>query len=335
MFRKQQILQIQNVYTACGFALGKGFFVGAGSETESDVRLHDMNNGSSQSLDQCPGGMMSIVPVPGADRSLVSIMGLFPPFIGLEAGLFMHQHTGGRWESRRISELPFAHRCEFLPGEAEPVLVAATVSKHKENPADWSKSGELWAFTPDQKLVNWEGRLLDTRITRNHGMCRARFNGKEQLFVSGKEGIFSIGKAADGNWDIQRVFENEVSEMCFIDLNGDGMEELVCIEPFHGENLHIYRQSEEGWELVYADQLAFGHGLNGGLFRGKSMVVTGNRAADLSLQSYHLDDPAKFKVNKEIIEEGVGPTQTQIFCYQGKDYILSANQRKHEVALYS
>ena len=315
--------------------LGKRFYVGAGSETEGDVRLHDMQYGSSMNLDQCPGGMMSFIPVPGNEHSLVSIMGLFPPFIGLEAGLFLHQRAGDGWKSRRMAALPFAHRCEFLPGASDPVLIAATVSKHKDNPADWSRAGEVWAFTPDSQLEYWDAQLLDSSITRNHGMCRARFKGKEQLFISGKEGIFSIGQTTDGQWDIQRVFGNEVSEMCFIDLNGDGKEELVCIAPFHGENLNIYRQQGEDWELVYADELAFGHGLSGGYFKGKGMVVCGNRSADLSLQSYYLDDAVQFKVNKDIIEEGVGPTQTQVFCFRGKDYILSANQRKHEVALYS
>ena len=36
-----------------------------------------------------------------------------------------------------------------------------------------------------------------------------------------------------------------------------------------------------------------------------------------------------------MIENEVGPTQTQIFSYEGTDYILSANQKKNEVALYS
>jgi hypothetical protein len=36
-----------------------------------------------------------------------------------------------------------------------------------------------------------------------------------------------------------------------------------------------------------------------------------------------------------VVEHDAGPTQTQVFRMDGKDYILSANQRKHEVALYS
>ena len=34
------------------------------------------------------------------------------------------------------------------------------------------------------------------------------------------------------------------------------------------------------------------------------------------------------------IEKEAGPTQTQVFTYNSRDYILSVNQRKNEVALY-
>ena len=40
-------------------------------------------------------------------------------------------------------------------------------------------------------------------------------------------------------------------------------------------------------------------------------------------------------VEKEILEEECGPTQTQVFNFNGTDYILSANQLKKEVTLYS
>ena len=40
------------------------------------------------------------------------------------------------------------------------------------------------------------------------------------------------------------------------------------------------------------------------------------------------------EIEKMIVEEHVGPTQTQIFRHDETDYILSANQAKSEIALY-
>jgi hypothetical protein len=50
---------------------------------------------------------------------------------------------------------------------------------------------------------------------------------------------------------------------------------------------------------------------------------------------FSVADLAGGVVSKRVLEAGAGPTQTQVFRMKGRDYILSANQRKHEVALYS
>ena len=128
MLQKQIILRIKNVYTAHAFESGSQTFVGAGSETEPVVQLFDPASGIVEDIGQCPGGMMSIIPLPGKPRHLVSVMGLFPPFQGVNAGLFLHRNEGESWTTTRIFDLPFAHRCEFLPNSRVPFLIAASVS---------------------------------------------------------------------------------------------------------------------------------------------------------------------------------------------------------------
>ena len=39
-------------------------------------------------------------------------------------------------------------------------------------------------------------------------------------------------------------------------------------------------------------------------------------------------------IEKSVVEQDVGPTQTMVFNHGGVDYILSSNQKKNEVALY-
>jgi len=336
MLKKQTILEIENVYTAHAFATDDGFFVGAGSETGPQVKLYNLAEENTQNLPGCPGGMMSFIPVPGKAWSFVTIMGLFPPFIGREAGLYLHRLSGKDWNTEKAMDLPFAHRCEFVQEKDGPMLVAATVSKLKENPSDWSRPGEVHVISFAKELsVPWESLVIDSGITRNHGMAKASFGGEELLFVSGDKGIFSIGARPDQSWEVKPVFKKEVSEMTFIDLDGDGQEELVTIEPFHGTELNIYKQVQTGWELRYSGSLSFGHGLSSGVFNGEPVIVAGNRSDTLALETITIDDLNKGSVNKRIIESEVGPTQTQVFTYSGIDYILSANQKKHEVALYS
>ncbi len=336
MLRKRTILNIKNVYTANAFQTGAGFFVGAGSETEPMVLLYDMDTCQQSKVDGCPGGMMSFVPVPGQPDTFVSVMGLFPPFIGKEAGLFVHQKTDEGWNTKKALNLPFAHRCEFISRSGEVFLVTASVSRHKENPADWSRPGEVHVISlEDMVNVPWDSKIADSGLTRNHGMIKTIMDGKESICVSGVEGIFSIEPARNGHWTTRTLFEKEVSEMTFIDLDGDGTNELVTIEPFHGNTLNIYKRKGSDWELNFNDTLSFGHGLSSGRFNGKPLIVVGNRSGSMSLETFTVNDLSKGVVNREVIEEEAGPTQTQVFSHGPVDFIMSANQRKNEVALYS
>lgn len=336
MLTKQTILEINNVYTANAFFVGEQCYIGAGSETDPLVLLYEHATGHSEQVEGGPGGMMSFIPLPGKPGTFVTIMGLFPPFIGQEAGLYLHRRTGDGWETSKAADLPFAHRCEFIGHGGKSYLVAATVSRHKEDPGDWSRPGEVYRFAPgEDPASSWSREVIDAGITRNHGMTRTFLDGVETICISGAEGIFSIVPDDRNPWSVKRIFDREVSEMTFIDLDGDGRNELVTIEPFHGNTLNIYKKQGAGWEMKFSGPLSFGHGLSSGSFNGKPLVVAGNRSGSLALETYTVDDLSKGSVKKIIIEENAGPTQTQVFTRNGRDFILSANQRKHEVALYA
>ena len=336
MNKKQVILEIEAVYTANAFSVGSEFYIGAGSETKPEVYLYDIKTGNTSQVSGSPGGMMSFIPVPDNPDLFISIMGLFPPFIGGEAGLFIHRRINGDWKTIRALHLPFAHRCEILKRAGKNFLFAATVSTYKENPQDWSNPGELHLIELDDTPgATWESRVIDKSVTRNHGMTRTRIKGNETICISGREGIFYLEQDPGDNWVIRPMFEREVSEMTFIDLDGDGQDELVTIEPFHGETLNIYKNTGKKWEWRFSDSLSFGHGLSSGFIQRKPVIIVGNRSGSLALESFSVLDLSRGKFDRLVIEEDAGPTQTQVFSVGGTDYILSANQRKNEVALYS
>ena len=336
MLQKQTILKITNVYTANAFQSERGILIGAGSETEPDARLYDLASNKAERVDDCPGGMMSFVPIPGLSGSYVTIQGLFPPFIGNEAGLYLHEKTELGWKSVKALDLPFVHRCEFISHAGRVFLVAATVSSFKGNPADWSRPGELHLISLGSKpALPWQSRVIDSGITRNHGMVRATVEGEECICISGAEGIFKITPGKWDHWDLITILEKEVSEMTFLDLDGNGQQELVTIEPFHGNTLNIYKKHQADWKLIFSDSLSFGHGLSSGIFNGTPVIVVGTRSDSLNLEIITSNNLLKGLVNRKVIEENVGPTQTQVFSSGTVDYILSVNQRKDEVALYT
>jgi hypothetical protein len=335
MNNKRVILEIEAVYTANAFRVGSEFYIGAGSETKPEVYLYNITTGKTSLVKDSPGGVMSFLPVPGNPDLFVSIMGLFPPFIGGEAGIFLHRRINGDWQTTRVLHLPYAHRCEILNRDGKNFLFAATVSTYKDNPQDWSNPGEVHLIELDERPgTTWESRVIDRSITRNHGMIRTRINGNETICISGKEGIFYLEQESGENWVIRPMFQREVSEMTFIDLDGDGQDELVTIEPFHGETLNIYKKTVNNWELKCSDSLSFGHGLSSGFIGQKPVIVVGNRSGSLALESFHVIDLKRGRYERAVIEEHAGPTQTQVFSAGDTDYILSTNQRNNEVALY-
>lgn len=334
MFKKKKILDIESVYTANAFRNDLGFYIGAGSETKDEVYLYDMSTGESSPIPRLPGGMMSFVPIPGKPNLFVTVMGLFPPFIGEDAGIWLHSRMETNWESGMAFSLPFAHRCEAITAGGKHYLIAASVSRHKEDPADWSQPGEIHVLDLENcEYKKWKSDLIDNTIIRNHGMIKGMQEGREVVYVSGEQGIFSIGME-QGEWKLHRVFEGETSEFSFIDIDGDGKEELATIEPFHGNTLNIYKNTAEGWDKKFSGGLEFGHGLSSGSFNSEPVIVTGNRAGSFALEAFFVKDLQSGSIERKLIEEGAGPTQTQVFTYDSKDYILSANQKKNEVALY-
>ncbi len=333
--KKKVILNIESVYTANAFQVGSEFYIAAGSETKPEVYLYNLASGSSSYVSGCPGGVMSFIPTPGNPDLFFSIMGLFPPFIGVDAGVFMHRRSGDKWETQKAMDLPFAHRCEILKRNGKNYLFAAAVSKHKENPPDWSKPGEMHLIRLEDNLqIPLKSELIDNTLTRNHGMLRTHIDGEETVCMSGAEGVFYFEQQPGDEWVKKQIFDKEVSEFCFVDLNGDGKQELITIEPFHGEALNVYKKIGKEWKLKFSDSLVFGHGLSCGFFNSEPVIIVGNRRGSFTLDKFKVIDFEKGKFSREIVEEDAGPTQTQVFTVGKTDYILSSNQKKNEVALY-
>lgn len=41
----------------------------------------------------------------------------------------------------------------------------------------------------------------------------------------------------DGEWRVEKILEGQVGEIAFADIDGDGLEEMMTIEPFHGNSM--------------------------------------------------------------------------------------------------
>lgn len=330
------VATLPQVYTVDFLYLGGKAFISAGSEGEHPLYLIDPDDLTKTRISDGPGGTMSLMPIPGKDNELVSVMGLFPPFIGQKAGIFLHSLKSGQWHTKKVIDLPFAHRCEIMSYKGINYLFLASVSKFKKDPEDWSLPGELYIIplTDLHKAESLFNPFIDN-ITRNHGMIKTLLNRTEAICISGAEGILAILPDENSMWKVTRLFDKEVSEFALFDIDNDGINELITIEPFHGDTLNIYDKTSTGWSQCYQSELSFGHGLSVGLFNKNPLVAVGSRRGDRALSLYSINNLNRGGISRSIIEEDAGPTQTRIFNYKSKDYILSSNQAKDEVTLYN
>jgi len=317
-----------------------------------------------------PGGVMSIVGLPRHESAFAAITSCYPiyHFEGGKVSILQpgktnveeqvqpqpkDQGAGSRttgnqgkapmlWSSIKGFDLPFGHRLETINIGGDAYLVAATLASAKENADDWSRSGTVYMVRiPEQLDSIWERIPILDGITKNHGLHHASFDGRDTLFVGGSQGLIalSIPSKPDGIWERQTILAREVSEVYAADLDEDGQQELVTIEPFHGNQLSVYKRSGDridgSWHRLFEADLSFGHGLWAGSLGGEPAVMAGSRSGEMDLSVFSIQSLVPFVAQRSIIDQGAGPTQTVVLHEDGQDLIFSVNQAKSEVAMYT
>lgn len=325
-----------------------------------------------------PGGVMSILELPGHDGTIAAIAGCYPVYRFEAAGIYVvhrpspeesvenseaehahprhgqnRQNRSGRernlvataapqWTLNKGMDLPFAHRMESVSIGGQPYLIVSTIAAGKANKDDWSRPGTVYAVrVPEQLDSVWESAPILDGITRNHGMHRATIDEQDTLLIGGTQGLIALTVPSHlgGQWERRVVLPREVSEVYAADLDGDGQQELATIEPFHGNQLSVYKRSgdriEGTWHRLFEADLSYGHGLWAGSLAGEPAVMSGSRAGDKDLSVFSIQSLVPFVAQRSVIENGAGPTQVLVLHEERQDLIFSVNQAMSEVALYT
>jgi hypothetical protein len=136
------------------------------------------------------------------------------------------------------------------------------------------------------------------------------------------------------------ISDRETSEMALLDVDSDGKDELITIEPFHGGSLRIYRSEAPGWSLAWEGKIDFGHSLVARHVSGVPSILVSNRAGSrdlLLLQWKRRAQPAAGALpdpERIVLEEGAGAASMLVLHHQGRDLVFSTNQVRGEVVVY-
>ncbi len=339
-FQKKTLSSFKSPYSICVAENRDQLFIFAGSEAiNGELFLYRGGDYEPHKIIEGPGGFMSILSPHIFNAPLIiAAEGLHPTFQSIHAGISIYspdQNIYNPWKRHRIADLAYIHRIAFVSTNEKKSIVASSLCEKKDDIDDWSTPGAVYEIIiqNDDLTVRQEKKLILSGITKNHGMYVQNKDNRDTIFLSGEEGIFSLSiDARNDKWIVDNIIDQPVSELVVEDLDEDGEEEIVTIQPFHGNWLRIYKKIVGKWEIVCEKSIDFGHGIWAGRFGGKFGVVLGTRAGKKDLCFYAIE--GSWKLQKTIIDEGTGTAQIDVVKSAHRDLIIASNNHIDEVALY-
>lgn len=366
---KKVLAQLEKCYAVAPLYYEGSLHILVAAEKKDRCILFDGDGNEKATVWEGPGGVMTMVQIPGKDGQFLATHRFYSPNDGKEAGIVSAVPDGkGGWEIRSLVPLPFVHRFDILSSGKEKYLIACTIKSGHRYKDDWSMPGKVYAARlPEDISVFHEGNPLQMEVIKegmlkNHGYCRVGKEGDEAALICSENGVFLFyppkpaGHLAsdgskpghstpddlkpghsmqDGQWKIRQLLDTPASDAVLVDLDGDGEDELFVLSPFHGSEISIYRKSEEGYRKVYVypEQADFLHAIWGGTINGKATVVAGYRRGAGRLMAFTWNEKKQDYMFRTL-DDGCGPANVYGYSYHGKDRLVCANRETNEIAMY-
>lgn len=338
-FEKTFLADLPLVYAVSAIEIsGKPYFLAA-SELEGQgslCLLLDPVSGRKDVIWDAPGGVMSLIPIPGEDGAFLSIEEFYPVFKSEKASIHKTVvkvlENGLEISKQLICRLPFTHRITLLQEPDGIYLAAANLCNSKKFVEDWSDPGgvHIGPYTLEPKLETVLGGL-----SKNHGMYTQPTARGDVLWIGAHEGVTRYWRE-DGCWKHEFVIRDETSDMWIADIDGDGQDEMAVIQGFHGNQAKVLKCVDGLWQSIAELPIDFGHVVWAGDVLGKRCLITGSRGGDMALKLHQVvssDGGLGFETH--ILEEGVGSTQIAVVNNGQSVWICSANHETGTVDLYT
>ncbi len=247
----------------------------------------------------------------------------------------------GNWEIRTLIKLPFVHRFDILSSGEENYLIACTLKSGHEYKDDWSHPGKVYAAKLPSDLADFDDShqleltVLKDGMLKNHGYYKVTEDGKVSSLVCSENGVFRFfpPETEEGEWREEQLLDIPASDAVMADLDGDKEMELVVLSPFHGDEVSIYKKTEEGYDKVYQypEKAEFLHAVWSGKLAGKTVVVLGHRKGARRLFALlWTDGHYSFKT----IDDDCGPVNAYGYTYEGRDRLITTNREINQIAMY-
>jgi len=304
------------------------------TERQGPCFAFNSENGEKKTVWDGPGGTMNIVPVQGRENEFFATQQFLPTFQAKECILVHGVYNNGEWTVTSVMNVPYLHRFDIFSLNNKLCFIGCTLAQDKESKEDWSKPGKVYIGELSEDLNKpFEIKPIIEGITKNHGFSRGTWKGKDAYFASGVEGVYVIYLPSDGSIEFktEHIIDHEVSDMAAYDLDGDGIEELAVIQPFHGNKGIIYKNIDGKLVQIYEHEYEFGHVVWGGKIMKKPAFIIGGRKGSRELICYQLEQG---EIKEFLIDNTGGPSNIAVINTEKADIVLAANREIGEMALY-
>lgn len=321
------------------------YFLVAAEKTDRCI-LFDLEGNEIDTVWEQPGGVMSMVQVPGSDGVFLATHRFYSPNDSKEAAIVLvrpPKEDGAEWNVHTLVRLPHVHRFDIVERSGIYYLIACALKSGHEYKDDWTSPGKVYAavLPEDMEALNedkpLELKVIKDQMLKNHGYYRIREDNYDTSVISTENGVFRFipPEKPGGEWTIETLLDTPASDAVLVDMDGDGEKELAVIAPFHGEHILIYKERHGKFECVYSYEkpAEFCHAIYGGPLCGENALVVGHRKGNRDLLKFSYDKAEK-TYRCEVIDHDCGPANVWHFVRDGKDVLVSANRETDEVAMY-
>lgn len=304
------------------------------SEVVNQCMLFSQKGDLVSTIWDAPGGTMSMEQIPNTDGEFLAIQEFYGPDNSLNSKIVYVKPNKEKWDIKTLVHLPHVHRFGIITINNKNYLVAATLKSGHQHEGDWSSPGKVYVGELPTDLDNaCENQTLDLyplieNLLRNHGF----YKDDKRILIGSAEGIHEI-TFTNNDWKYKLIYDVETSDMWPLDIDSDGVEELLILAPFHGPELSILKRHDGKYKTHYLHQepLPFLHAIWGGDLNGTNCFIVGNREGN---QELFMITHNGHEYNLEIIDSYVGPANVLHINEGGKDYIISANRETDIINSY-
>jgi hypothetical protein len=220
----------------------------------------------------------------------------------------------GPWKVTEIDRLTTSHRLRWadIHGNGKKVLINAPLTGPHAGAPDYRDHTPLVFYRPGEWKREWIGDENEGVV---HGIYIVDWDGdgREDILTASFVGIdlYKLGK--DGRWNRTEIVKGDPaawpkggsSDVAVGHLNGKRF--IAAIEPWHGNQVAVYRQQGEAWSRrIVDDSLVDGHtiwaaDLNGD---GKDEIIAGFRGGKYGVFIYYADDSPGGHWSKHVLDDG-------------------------------